>query len=234
MTVRDGRPDESRLSSIGQGGAPVDDPIREPGLSIPCYSLDLMPKGATQLFGRTSELKLIDDAFFPNILPDTQSKLDAETLKKYCITGAGGVGKSRLAVEFVSTRKGHFDVICWLSAASRTKLLDGYKDFAAKLGLISSARGSEDTIAMNYVNTWRSRPVRNRNQTQGPFVRWLLAIDNVNKPDDLLLVDDFPHQGRGCVLVIGRDPSNRTNSRFGPKGHEVEPLAPSEAVDMLL
>lgn len=47
-------------------------------------------------------------------------------------------------------------------------------------------------------------------------------------------MNDFPHQGRGCVLVIGRDPSNRTNSRFGPKGHEVEPLAPREAVDMLL
>jgi len=210
-----------------------DETSSEADFSLPCECLEAMPTRSTTFFGRSDDLKLIDEVFFPNELPQTQGELNERTVATYCLTGTGGVGKTHLAAEFVLTRKGRFEVVCWVNAASRTKLLNGYAEFAAKIGLISSTHRPEDSILLDYVNGWLNRPVRNRSQAEGPFVRWLLVIDNVDKSDEMM-PEDWPYEGRGCVLIVGRDPSNRKNSRFGLNGHELGPLPDAAAVTMLL
>ncbi|KAF4964202.1 hypothetical protein FSARC_7836 [Fusarium sarcochroum] len=229
-------PRPSPQSDVGQRDQtlrdvlPPDESSREVDLNIPCEYLDDKPKLPQDFFGRDEDLKLIDKVFLPNVLPETQADLNKRNVATYCLTGIGGVGKTRIAAEYATTRRKEFDVVCWVNTSN---LLSGYTKFAAKLGLMTSTSSPEDSIVLNYVNTWFGRPVRNKAQSEGPFVRWLLIIDNVNRSDDLL-PEHWPHEGRGAVLIVGRDPSNRTRSQFGTVGHEVEGLPPDKAISMLL
>ena len=186
------------------------------------------------VFGRTEVLEAIDKAFFPNELPETAADLaNTVSVKTFVIHGAGGIGKTQAAAEFVSTRSSRFEVILWVTAEPRIKLLDGYRKFAVDLGLVSGDEDVGDDVILSYVRGWLAKPTKSRSKLDGPFYRWLLVMDDLNHPDEMLQ-DDWPYDGCGCVLITGREPSLRTSARFGTAGIALPPLTLDDAVVMLL
>ncbi|MBK5305077.1 MAG: hypothetical protein JJD92_00160 [Frankiaceae bacterium] len=65
-----------------------------------------LPLPATRLFGRDDELRLVAD-----LLQDS---------RLVTLTGAGGCGKTRLALTVASQRADQYDGICWVDLASLT------------------------------------------------------------------------------------------------------------------
>ncbi|KAK7914139.1 hypothetical protein PG985_011842 [Apiospora marii] len=227
--------DATMAGAIIADGAEQEQALQEPDLNIPCIFTRVMPTYLGQFFGRDRYLENICDTFFPNELPQTLQELNNQTtMRAISLTGPGGVGKSRIAVQFVSRWQHKFDVVCWLNASSPTSLMDGYTQFAASLGLISTAQTHEDPfIIRNNVFTWFQRPVRNMSQEGGPFLRWLLVIDNVDRFEEIE-DEQWPRSGHGCVLMVGRDTEARNEASGGLKGQQIGSLGEKDGEAMLL
>ncbi|HRI07413.1 MAG TPA: TIR domain-containing protein, partial [Nannocystaceae bacterium] len=102
------------------------------------------------------------------------------------ISGLGGVGKTRIALEYAHTRAVHYEVRWWTYAH---RLDSDLADLARALGV---ADPSDDVdraakAARDYLRT---------------HSRWLLVIDNADDPELLRIF--LPKIGRGHVLITSR------------------------------
>jgi tetratricopeptide (TPR) repeat protein len=110
--------------------------------------------------------------------------------------GAGGTGKTQLAVGFAhamwSARA--VELLVWVSAGSRASVVGGYAQAAADLDMLTSAEAYEltaDTIAQRFLS-WLQRTDR----------RWAVMLDGVASPAEL---DGLWPQGpAGQVVVTSR------------------------------
>jgi hypothetical protein len=204
---------------------------------IPCHYYGTRPIGNPDFCGRETVIDQIEKTFMPNDLPATSQALQQYRTKVFCITGPGGIGKTRIAAEYIAARSSAFDVIAWLDASDSAKLLNGYQDFAVQLGLLSSeeVESSDADLVISHVNGWLTKPVRNSARMDGPFMRWLIILDDVSDADEILArfwpaAADPP----GCLLVTGKPEYLRTSSCFGNVGAQIEPLPNDDAVQLLL
>ena len=198
-------------------------------LKLPCHYLyNFHADFWIPLSGRQDVFKSIDEAFFPpepsrpigDGFPSTSSPL-----KVFTLHGLGGIGKSRVAAEYVKRRKDKFPVILWIDAASEDKIYSAYRSFARQLGLINeSDRPEPDPIIKNVVQKWLSNPV-----DRGSMVPWLIVMDSVATDK---LGDFCPHNGQGSLLLITREPT--LARMFGTSEASLEPLSVVEAAEMLL
>ena len=204
---------------------------------FPCYYYGTRPIGNPDFCGRETVIDQVEKTFMPNDLPATSQALQQHRTKVFCLTGPGGIGKTRIAAEYVAARSSAFDVIAWLDASDSAKLLNGYQDFAVQLGLLSAeeVESSDMDLVISHVNGWLTKPVRNSALTDGPFMRWLIILDDVSDADEILArfwpaAADPP----GCLLVTGRPEYLRSSSCFGKIGAQIEPLPNDAAVQLLL
>lgn len=132
------------------------------------------------------------------------------------ITGLGGVGKTRLAVEYAYRQAADYDVVWWVKAEEPAALADDYAKLAAQLDL-PEQNVPDQRVAIE--------AVRGRlEQSAG----WLLIFDNAREAKAVR--DYFPRGGGGHVLVTSRDP----NWRGVAHQLSVKVLARAGAVDFLL
>ena len=110
-------------------------------LSLPCHCFDDFHNTdfSIPLSGRQDVFKTIDEAFFPSepSRPTEGDRLHSTSppLKVFTLHGLEGIGKSRVAAEYVNRRKVKFPVILWIDAASEDKTYSAYRSFAEQLGL---------------------------------------------------------------------------------------------------
>lgn len=100
----------------------------------------LLPHVANStFFGREYELKRLHDI----VIPHRQSKLSITS-----IIGAGGVGKSQLALQFAYLHMNEFSAVFWVTADAKFKISQAYEDIAVELGLTtaSNGQGSLDSV----------------------------------------------------------------------------------------
>ena len=88
---------------------------------------------------------------------------------------------------------------------------------------------------ISHVNGWLTKPARNSAQTDGPFMRWLIILDDISGADEILArfwpaAADPP----GCLLVTGKLEYLRSSSCLGNVGAQIEPLPNDDAVQLLL
>jgi tetratricopeptide (TPR) repeat protein len=100
------------------------------------------------------------------------------------ITGLGGIGKSRLAVEYAYRYGAAYDLVWWIRAEDRATLRSDYVELAQALGLPSD----QDDQA---VASLRQELRRRRD--------WLLVFDNAEEPDELFRL--LPDRHSGHVLI---------------------------------
>jgi tetratricopeptide (TPR) repeat protein len=103
------------------------------------------------------------------------------------ITGLGGIGKSRLAVEYAFRYGTAYDLVWWIRAEDQATLRSDYVELAQALGLPS---GQDDQA----VAALRQELRRQRD--------WLLIFDNAEEPDDLFRL--LPDRHPGHVLITTR------------------------------
>lgn len=120
---------------------------------------------------------------------------DRVAVLPYALYGMGGVGKTRLAVEYVHRHHAEYERIWWIDAEQpsviRQQLASLVPDFGA------AAEGAGDPVDRVLVAM----------ATGAPFRRWLLVMDNAGAPEDV--VPYIPSmlgvpEGAGHVLVTSR------------------------------
>jgi tetratricopeptide (TPR) repeat protein len=137
------------------------------------------------------------------------------------LSGLGGIGKTRLAVEYAWRYGSRYQAALFVRADSREGLRRGLAALAAAdlLDLPERTAPQEDEVV--------AAVLRRLQETEG----WLLILDNVDTQDAAAAVSDLlPRLAAGHVLVTSRW------TRWGPAlhGQELETLAPEEAVRFLI
>ena len=127
--------------------------------------------------GRDDELATLHHAF----------RADGTTSAVQVITGLGGLGKTRLAVEYAWQYASAYDLVWWIRAEDPATMRGDYAELARTLGLLSET--DDQAIAA------LSRELRERRG-------WLLVFDNAEDPGELFSL--LPDRHPGHVLITSR------------------------------
>jgi hypothetical protein len=186
-------------------------------------------------FGRGRELEWIHKSF-----------VDRHII---AIHGLGGIGKTRIAVEYIYAYERDYNAIFWANADTNDTLSLSFVAMARQLldcesrsfagntmsvgtGFTSMARhrnltDQHDTILTNAteevistVISWLSDSAEN----------WLLVLDNADDLDNVDLRSFFPTAASRRILITSRNP----NSRHFGIGLEIPSLTEEAAVQLLL
>ena len=142
------------------------------------------------------------------------------------LQGAGGVGKTTLAVEYAYQQRGRFDAVWWVRAEQPATLVGDLAELGAALGLAEAGQPDQQ-LTVEAVRRWLA-----------DHDRWLLVLDNALAPEGPSglraplgrLVDLLPQVVHGQVLVTSRDARWEHHAALA----ELEVFTPEEAVAFLL
>ncbi|TLS39512.1 tetratricopeptide repeat protein [Streptomyces montanus] len=99
--------------------------------------------------------------------------------------GPGGIGKTQLALEYVHRFAGEYDIVWWVSAATRVTARQQFAELAPRLGLDDAGDLGATIKAVKRELDATARP-------------WLLVLDGAGAPERL---SDLVPTGRGHVLI---------------------------------
>jgi tetratricopeptide (TPR) repeat protein len=129
-----------------------------------------------------------------DILAELRGRMDERaataTAEADAIHGLGGVGKTRLCIEFAHRNAQAFEVVWWVRATSPATLIGDLAQLAQRLSL-PEAGDVDQLIAASAAQAWLQR---------NPG--WLLIFDNAAGPDAVR--DWVPVAGHGQTLITSR------------------------------
>ncbi|MFB9414934.1 FxSxx-COOH system tetratricopeptide repeat protein [Dactylosporangium matsuzakiense] len=138
-------------------------------------------------------------------------------LLPHSLHGLGGVGKTQLAVEYAYRYQSEYDLVWWVPAEQPALFRQSLMALARRLELVQP--GEVDVArAMN--------SVYDALRMGRPFIRWLLVLDNANRPEDLA---PFLSNPGGHLLITSR------NYNWAGIAHtvEVDVFPRAESVELL-
>jgi tetratricopeptide (TPR) repeat protein len=91
--------------------------------------------------------------------------------------GLGGVGKTQIAIEYVYRFAADYELICWISGEASGQLRSDLAALARHLGISVSADGDQEATL---------EAVKEALRMGKPYSRWLLVIDNVEQPEEVM------------------------------------------------
>jgi hypothetical protein len=145
--------------------------------------------------------------------------------KPIVLTGLGGVGKTQTALEYARIRCDSYKTLFYIDATDESSFFDGLLEILDLIQINgASAFPSDHSMHMRklapFVKTWLS----NRK------LKWLIIVDNFDKPEDFDLSSAIPSSALGDVIVASR------RSDAGEIGHwiPVEPMEEIESDELLL
>ncbi|MFH9068913.1 tetratricopeptide repeat protein [Streptomyces alboflavus] len=123
----------------------------------------------------------------------------AETAPFQVLTGMGGVGKTQLAAHQARVLRdaGQLDLLVWVTAATRTDVVDAYAHAASQV--LGCDQGAPDRSAASFLAWLEPKPGADR-------CRWMIVLDDLADPADLrqLWPPTSPH-GRTVLTTRRRD-----------------------------
>lgn len=202
------------------------------GPKLPCYLLPQHDGMSTIFFGRQRELSMIDQTFFRGLSTPTPS-----SLRSVAISGLGGMGKTQIAIQYISLYMHRFEAIFWLRADNANVLAHNFARISWELGLLKLEEAHEAhldlTLCRRRVKRWLSNPVRSFDRISGQLteVSWLLIFDNVN---DISIIQPYwPIRGHGSVLITTRSPFSDMSHYSIGLGIALMPLGFLETTDYI-
>jgi hypothetical protein len=112
---------------------------------LPCYSY---PLGINEPFyGRADLLQKVKEVLDP--------QEGSSACRSLALHGIGGVGKTRIAQQYATISRKHYDAIFWISADNSIKMAQDFLEVGRKLGLIPDNHEAQDAFAaMSKVKSW--------------------------------------------------------------------------------
>lgn len=150
-------------------------------------------------------------------------------MKQFALCDLGGVGKTEIASEWVLRRRDRFDAIFWVRVDEIAKLDHAFSQIAVTLGLEEAMDSKSHIVSRKLVKGWLSKPFKSK--TSNEEATWLIVFDNANDP--WKLVDYWPIQSGGSVLITSRDPHAKSIFSSEPNGIDLDPFTASEAGELL-
>jgi tetratricopeptide (TPR) repeat protein len=195
-----------------------DVPVRKsvPHFPAPTFSLPTYPPSFPRFWHmpiRRKPLFIGRDKLIEEIVAGLSSN-DAQVLQT--LTGIGGTGKTRAAIEYCYRQIGHYDAIWWI---------DGSDDRLIHQGLTRLAR---ELSTVNEDELLNPDELRVRVEAGLRDIHWLLIFDNVESPETIL--GHLPHSPRGHILVTSRNPLWSEVGRVV----EVPPLEREHSINFLV
>ncbi len=130
--------------------------------------------------------------------------------------GAGGVGKSQLAIEYVYLHQQDFDLIWWIPAERPAQIQSALVELAVRLDLpVPSTANTAVPAVLETLRIGR------------PYSNWLLIFDNAEDPDAVERF--FPKGGPGSIVVTSRNGAWREVANSLP----VDVFERQESIDLL-
>lgn len=115
---------------------------------LPCYYVPLGLSG--RFYGRNEVVEQVKNALNPC--------QDSSGIRSLALHGLGGVGKTQIALHYVSSCREAFDAILWISADNSIKMAQSFLEAAQRLGLLPEEEKAQDTAAaMSKVKAWLSQ-----------------------------------------------------------------------------
>jgi hypothetical protein len=111
---------------------------------------------------------------------------------RLALTGAAGVGKTQLVLEYAYRHAHEFDLVWWLRAEEPTTLQEDYAALAGPLGLPEA--GERELAVVAYAV--RAELLRRE--------RWLLVFDNASEAKEVL---PLVPGGQGRIAITSRNPA---------------------------
>ncbi|KAJ6260258.1 LOW QUALITY PROTEIN: hypothetical protein Dda_4482 [Drechslerella dactyloides] len=175
----------------GEASASTDSTSRQSQNSK--FPLYVIPNGINETFcGRADVLEALRQILDP---------IKASWNRRALLYGLGGVGKTKVALEYTNRFKDQYDAIFWITADAPEKMSEAFLQVSRRLGLTAATEGEEAfedidaTNAKSKVKEWLQ---------QNPC-RWLLIFDNVDDPD--ILEDAIPATTAGAIILTAKDSS---------------------------
>ncbi|CAG7949070.1 unnamed protein product [Penicillium nalgiovense] len=157
-------------------------------MNIPCY---MIPYGLNnRFFGRPLE----NDILKSLLDPDKATK----NMKVASIYGAGGIGKTQLALHYANTSADLFDVVVWIPSETQIKFTQSLAKFASKLGIPKAEDAEDEYQSIQKVRDWLNVSGKT----------FLLIFDNVE--DHKILEQLWPASTNGSVIITCRSHSVAT------------------------
>lgn len=112
---------------------------------LPCF---YVPFGRDeQFYGREDILARIRKALDPGN--------GDERCRAFALHGMGGVGKTKIALQYVNSSRSKYDAIFWISADNSIKLTQSFLEISRRLGLSPDNDDAQDAVAaMAKVKAW--------------------------------------------------------------------------------
>ena len=132
------------------------------------------------------------------------------------LTGMGGAGKTRVAIEYCYQQIGHYELIWWIDGSEERLIQQGFIRLAKELSTVKEGENLNREELLDKVEG----ELRN--------LRWLLVFDNVTNPEIILVW--LPPWPRGHIIVTSRNPL------WSEAGHvvEVRTLDREHSIDFLV
>jgi len=157
------------------------------------------------------------------LLETIHTKLCDTALKEYnhrlAIYGMGGVGKTQIAIEYVTQFQTEYVGIYWITASNKAELLSGFQTIAKETHCVEIESLNSSEIAQQVLNWFYKSE------------DWLLILDNL---DDITIADGYIPRlrtGGGHVLITTRNPNSLN---IPAEGIQIEVHKPEEAKELLL
>ena len=145
--------------------------------------------------------------------------------KPIVLTGLGGVGKTQTALEYARIHCDSYKTLFYIDATDESSFLNGLLEILDLIHINgASAFPSDHSMHTRklapFVKTWLSHRKS----------KWLIIVDNFDKPEDVDLSSALPSSALGDVIVASR------RSDAGEIGHwiPVEPMEEEESDELLL
>ena len=198
--------------------------------------------GGKAIVGRNDVLEIVHNAFVK------------EEWKMIALYGIGGLGKTRIAVEYIYAHRDVYNIIFWVNADTVKSIKAAFMNMAQQVidwkckDPTTNTRREVSKVCselglVHCVNLEQGQGTSNAEKVIGDIIgwlsreesgNWLLVFDNADDLDSVYLPEFFPASRIGRIIITSRTKEcrNIVDQYYGT-AYQVDKLSKKHALDLL-